>query len=92
MLEARICAALAKEAQPPTTTERMGLRGIQERAAALEVDQIGSHYGAKDHERIRSKQDRLMEVAEALSSPLDALSHILLRVFPPPLVTHSSRS
>jgi hypothetical protein len=62
MLESRICAALAKEAQAPTTTERMGLKSFQERAAALEVDQIGSHYGAKDHERIQNKQDRLMEV------------------------------
>lgn len=62
MLESRICAALAKESQAPTTTERMGLRSVEDRAAALEVDQIGSHYGAKDHERIRSKQDRLMEV------------------------------
>jgi hypothetical protein len=62
MLESRICATLAKEAQAPTTTERMGLKSFQERAAALEVDQIGSHYGAKDHERIRNKQERLMEV------------------------------
>ena len=62
MLESRISAALAKEAQAPTTTERMGLRSVQDRAAALEVDQIGSFYGAKDHERIRNKQDRLMEV------------------------------
>ena len=63
MLEARIAAALAKEAQAPTTTERMGLKSVLERAAALEVDHIGSHYGPSDHERIRSKQDRLMEVA-----------------------------
>jgi hypothetical protein len=62
MLESRICAALAKESQAPTTTERMGLRSVEDRAAALEVDQIGGHYGAKDHERIRNKQDRLMEV------------------------------
>jgi hypothetical protein len=62
MLESRISAALAKEAQAPTMTERMGLRSVQERAAALEVDLIGSHYGAKDHERIKTKQERLMQV------------------------------
>jgi hypothetical protein len=62
ILESRISAALEKEAQAPTTTERMGLRSVQDRAAALEVDQIGNFYGAKDHERIRNKQDRLMEV------------------------------
>jgi hypothetical protein len=66
MLESRISSALAKEAQAPTTTERMGLRSVQDRAAALEVDQIGSHYGAKDHERIRNKQDRLLEVMRSL--------------------------
>ena len=62
LLEARISVALAKEAHAPTTTERMGLKSVLERAAALEVDHIGSHYGPSDHERIRSKQDRLMEV------------------------------
>jgi hypothetical protein len=64
MLEYRISAALAKEAQPPTTTERMGLKSVQERAAALEVDMIGRHYGAKDHERIKTKQERLMQVEQ----------------------------
>jgi hypothetical protein len=64
MLESRISAALAKEAQPPTTTERMGLKSVQERAAALEVDMIGRHYGAKDHERIKTKQERLMQVEQ----------------------------
>lgn len=75
MLESRICAALAKESQAPTTTERMGLRSVEDRAAALEVDQIGSHYGAKDHERIRNKQDRLMEVFYSI--PLCLLSRHL---------------
>ena len=69
MLESRISAALAKEAQAPTTTERMGLRSVQERAAALEVDMIGSHYGAKDHERIKTKQERLMQVEELDKRP-----------------------
>jgi hypothetical protein len=77
MLESRICAALAKESQAPTTTERMGLRSVEDRAAALEVDQIGSHYGAKDHERIRNKQDRLMEVYYFYSIPLCLLSRHL---------------
>jgi hypothetical protein len=63
MLQARVSAALAKESQAPSTTERMALKSVQDRAAALEVDQIGYFYGAKDHERIRNKQDRLMEVS-----------------------------
>lgn len=66
MLESRISAALAKEAKAPTTSERMGLKSVQDRAAALEVDQIGNYYGAKDHERIRNKQDRLLEVMVCL--------------------------